>query len=119
MSANISFSSPGFSADDLDRLSREIEVELAKLTGVSFQAKPAAAVSNQRGDPVTIGTFLLAMVTSGAVTALFNIIKAYLERGVDCTFEARSSDGSPVKIQMKGVTLAQFRGVLEDAKILK
>lgn len=84
----------GISDEQFDRLARECKNELVRQPGVDvIEPAPVSSEPGRRGDPVTIGTFALALVTSGVVTALFNILKSYVERGVDGTFEGVDTNG--------------------------
>jgi hypothetical protein len=119
MSARLSISPGGLEPEDLDRLCRELERELTETGGVTFGAAARLAARGQRGDPTTAGTLLLDAVTSGTVTALFNIIKGYVDRGDELTFEGTGADGKPVKLAMKNIKLARFRSMLSDLGVLK
>jgi hypothetical protein len=121
MFAKISIRSDGLGRDDLDQVTREIEGQLKAAGGVELGSGLTKAAPGERGDPAsfTMGTLLLAAVTSGTVTALFNILKSYVERGVDFTFEGKNGKGEPVKIGMKNVELSQFRSLLTDIGIVK
>jgi hypothetical protein len=119
MSAQLSISPNSLEPEDLDRLSRDLERQLTETGGVAFSPTPPLVASGQRGDPVTIGTLLLAAVTSGTVSALFNIIKSFVDRGLDLTFEGTGSDGKPIKIAMKGIKLTKFRSMLFELGVLK
>jgi hypothetical protein len=119
MSAQLSISPEGLEPEELDQLSRDLERQLAETGGVAFTATPPLAASGQRGDPITVGILLLAAVTSGTVTALFNIIKSYVDRGIDLTFEGETTDGKPIKISMKNVELNKFRSLLTELDVLR
>jgi hypothetical protein len=121
MVAQISIAPQGLGADELDLLARQLEGELEATGGVVFAAQPHQAAAGTRGDPASIamGTLLLATITSGTVTALFNVLKSYVERGSDITFEGKDARGETVKVAMKNVGLSQFRDFLSDLDILK
>ncbi len=107
------------SAEQFDFLARECQNELSRLPGLDVLEPAPVSSPGHRGDPVTIGTFALALVTSGVVTALFNILKSYVERGIEGGFEGVDSGGKPVKISIKGVSLEQFKSFLISAGVLK
>lgn len=119
MSAQLSISPAGLEPEELDRISRDLERQLTETGGVVVGTASNQTVLGQRGDPITVGTLLLAAVTSGTVSALFNIIKSYIDRGIDLSFEGTASDGRPIKIAMKGVRLARFRSMLYELGVLK
>lgn len=119
MSAQLSISPGYLEPEELDRLSRDLERQLTETGGVALGAVPHPTAPGQRGDPITVGTLLLTAVTSGTVSALFNIIKSYVDRGIDLTFEGTGTDGRPIKIAMKGVRLARFRSMLSELGVLR
>ncbi len=94
MSAQLSISTGNLEPEELDRLSRDLERQLTETGGVALGAVPHPTAPGQRGDPITVGTLLLAAVTSDTVSALFNIIKSYVDRGIDLNFEGTGTDGS-------------------------
>jgi hypothetical protein len=119
MWGRLHLSSAAFSAQDLDQISREFEAEIAAILGAEPAAQSPAHRAGTRGDAITLGIVGLALVKAGAVSSLFKLITSYLERGVDCTFEGATADGRAVKLQMKGVSLEQFRAMLGDVGVLK
>jgi hypothetical protein len=119
MSAQLSISPGDLEPEELDRLSRDLERQLADTGGVALDTVPQPTVPGQRGDPITVGTLLLAAVTSGAVSAVFNIIKSYVGRGIDLNFEGTAIDGRPIKIAMKNISLVRFRSLLSELGVLK
>jgi hypothetical protein len=120
MSIKATLAGGGLSDEQFDRLAREFHNDLARLSGVDLISQEASVPSpGHRGDPITLGSFALALVASGAVTALFAILKSYVERGIDGSFEGVDGNGKPVKINLKGVSLEQFKGFLTSAGVLK
>jgi hypothetical protein len=119
MSAQLSISPGDLEPEELDRISRDLERQLAGTGGIALSVAPHPTAAGERGDPFTVGALLLAAVTSGTVSALFNIIKSYVDRGIDLNFEGTGTDGRPIKIAMKGVRLAQFRSMLSELGVLK
>jgi hypothetical protein len=120
MSITATLDAGGLSDEQFDRLGREFKHDIARLSGVDLVGQEAAAPSpGHRGDPITLGSFALALVKSGAVTALFAILKSYVERGIEGSFEGVDGNGKPVKISLKGVSLEQFKAFLTSAGVLK
>ena len=105
MSITATLDAGGLSGQHFDRLAREFQNDIAKLPGVDLVAQEAVVPSlGHRGDAVTFGTFALALVTSGTVTALFAIVKSYVEDGIEGSFEGMDGNGEPVKIGLKSMT---------------
>jgi hypothetical protein len=121
MSIKATLAAGGLSDEQFDRLAREFQNDIASLSGVDLVTQEAVVPSpRRRGDAVTFGTFAPALVTSGAVTALFAICKSYVERGIEVSFEGVDINGKPVKISSKGISsLDQFKAFLTSAGVLK
>lgn len=119
MPANVSLTSDNLSAVDLDGVAREFEAAASALPGLELRQKSLKAPAGTRGDLVTVGTFALAVVTSGAVTAFFNVIRSYVERGLKVSFEGTTLHGKPIKFQIQSGSIEEFRMALKDADILK
>jgi hypothetical protein len=107
------------SREEFDRLARDCQTVLAQTPGVELGPHTMVPAPGHRGDTVTLGSFALALVTSGAVTVLFNTLKSYVERGVEASFEGVDRKGKSVKFNIKGATSEQFRTFLHAAGILK
>jgi hypothetical protein len=119
MSITASLTTGGLSEEQFDLITRKCQNDIAILPGVDIVAQQPAPSSGRRGDPITLGCFTLALVTSGAVTALFAILKSYIERGIDGSFEGLDGNGKPIKLSLKGASLEQFKDFLSSAGALK
>jgi hypothetical protein len=121
MAIKATLAAGGLSDEQFDRLAREFQNDIARLSDVDLINQEASVPSpGHRGDPITLGSFALALVTSGTVTALFAIVKSYVERGIEGSFEGVDGNGKPVKISLKGISsLEQFKAFLTSAGVLK
>lgn len=102
--------------EEFDILSRQFPDDAAQ-EGVGVEAvviSGSSAPSGSRGDLFTVGTFAMALVTSGSVVALFNILKSYLDRSEELSIELVRANGSPVKLAMKNVSLEKFQAVIKE-----
>lgn len=110
-------SDQNLSADELDALVRKLPADAAG-EGLALDllegTRSPGGGANHRGDPITIGAFALGLVTSGTIVALFNLLKSYVERSDELAVEFEKKDGSPVKLQMKNITLEKFKGVIRE-----
>jgi Effector Associated Constant Component 1 len=116
MALNFRLSDTTMSGEEFDALARSFSVEAAS-EGLAIRRSDEpgpAAGPGQRGDPFTIGAFVMALVSSGAVVALFNILKSYVERSEELTIEFTKKGGTPFKLQMKNVTLEKFQAVVKE-----
>jgi hypothetical protein len=119
MPANLSLTSEDLSAVELDALAREFEAAASALHGLELRQVSLKPPAGTRGDFVTVGTFALAIVTSGALAAFFNLIRSYVERGLKVSFEGTTLHGKEIKFQIQSGSIEEFRMALKDADILK
>jgi hypothetical protein len=117
MSIPFHLSDNSVSLDELDALARRFTRDAADegISVVPIRAQDASGSgSGQRGDPFTIGTFALALVTSGSVVALFKLLKSYVDRAEELTIELTRKNKTKVKLKMKNVELEKFEAVLKE-----
>ena len=121
MPIKASLDATNLSEEQFDRLARECQNDIALLPGIELveEAPPSSSTTGTRGDPITLGLFVLAIVKSGAVTELFKILKSYVERGIEGTFEGEDINGKAIKISLKGVSFAQLEQFLRSAQVLR
>jgi hypothetical protein len=119
MPAYVSLTSEDLSAVELDALAREFEAAASVLPGLALRQIPLNPPAGARGDLATIGTFALALVTSGAVTAFFNLIRSYIERGLKVNIEGTTIHGAQIKLQIQSGSIQEFHQILKDADILR
>lgn len=121
MAAAVTLTTSTLLDDQLDVLTRQCRNDIAALPGLVFAEDPITRSAGHRDVQLAnnLGTFALALVTSGTVTALFTILKSYVDRGVDGTFEEPGRDGTPVKIAIKGAKLEDFEEFLKTVGVLR
>lgn len=96
----------------LAQLTRELERDLSR-AGIQARPVEASAAPGERGDPVTLGVLALALVSSGAVTALIECLKAYLSREHALTIKLTRPDGTQVEVTGHNVDTPTVREVLD------
>jgi hypothetical protein len=107
------------SSEQFDAFARDCKNDIASLQGITLTTEVTLSTScGHRGDPITVGTFALALVTSGTVSALFAIFKSYIERGIEGTFEGVDRSGKPVRMSLKGTSLNEFKKFLSETHVV-
>jgi hypothetical protein len=98
----------------LAQLTRDLERDLSR---VGIRARPVEAppVPGERGEPITIGVLVLALVTSGTVKAMIECFKAYLSRERALAIRLKHADGTEVEVTARNVDTPAIREVLEMA----
>jgi hypothetical protein len=96
----------------LAQLTRELERDLSR---ASIHTRPVEGlhVPGQRGEPVTLGVLLLALVTSNTVKALIDCFKAYLVRERALTIKFARTDGTHVEVTARNVDTPAVREAIE------
>lgn len=100
----LSFVSTSLDADTLAQLTRDLGRDIEAEAGVATVAQSAVTAPGTKGDPITIGAIVLAAVSSGgALTALFGILKSYLERQPSIDFTMTRADGTSFTVSAKDI----------------
>jgi hypothetical protein len=109
---SLTLSMPGIPDARLAQLTRDLERDLSR---AGIQTRPAGAplAPGERGDPITLGVLVLALITSGAVTAMIECLKAYLSRERTLIIKLMHADGTQVEITARNVNTPAVREVLE------
>ncbi|SRR6266567_642629 len=77
----------------------------------------AVATPGSKGDPVTLGTLALAMLTSGAGVAVFKVLEAYVSRKRSIELEVSRPDGRKLVLRAQETRpeqLAALQKTFED-----
>jgi hypothetical protein len=100
-----------------ERLAR-LTLELARdLSRAGVQAHPAEEppVPGEKGEPVTLGVLVLALITGGTVKAVIECFKAYISRERTLTIKLARADGKPIEITARNMDTPALREALEAA----
>jgi hypothetical protein len=79
---------------------------------VEISAPPRPKIAGSKGDPITIGVLLLAIIHSGAVPPLVEAIKAFLSRDHQLTITVRHGKNF-VSISGKNINEAKLRDLFD------
>jgi Effector Associated Constant Component 1 len=96
----------------LAQLTHDLERDLSR-AGIGARPLEALSVPGQRGEPITLGVLVLALVTSGAVKAMIECVKAYLSRERALTIKFAREDGTQVEVTAQNVDAPAVREALE------
>jgi Effector Associated Constant Component 1 len=78
--------------EELDRLTRQMRNELAELDVDTVKLAPGTDLpAGAKGDPITIGSIIVALTSAGVFTGLVEVLKAWVSR----------RDGRTVKFKAK------------------
>ena len=80
--------------EELDRLTRQMRNEIAELDVEMVKlAQGEALPSGAKGDPITIGTIVVALASAGVFTALIELLKSWALRREGRTITLKVRDG--------------------------
>jgi hypothetical protein len=96
----------------LAQLTRDLERDLSR-AGIRARPVEAPPVLGQKGEPITLGVLVLALITSGAVKALIQCFKAYLSRERALIIKFARGDGAQVEVTARNVDTPAVREALE------
>jgi Caspase domain len=102
-------SSDSRSGESLQHLTREFCAHLQRDGRFDAKIPEAACAPGAKGDPITIGSVLLTLLSSGAVTALLHVIKAYCERESGLSFEIQRPDGEKVVVSGRNLSVSDLQ----------
>jgi hypothetical protein len=108
-------------AEALDRQTRVLLGDFRRLEGVTASIQQGPTPSGSRGDPVTVGTILLAAVSGGSINAIFQALGDWVKRGENRTVTLKVSvDGNTFEAEFpsKGMTQNDLLELTEKVKQL-
>jgi hypothetical protein len=92
---------------------RDLSREFARI-GIKAEEIHEPTAAGDRGDPFVLGQLALGLVTSGAVTALIECLKAYIGRERTLMVKFKRADGAEVEVGAKNVSDANLERTLRD-----
>ena len=102
----------------LAQLTQELGLDLSR-AGVQARTIEAPAVQGDKGEPITLGVLVLALVTSGAVTAAIECFKAYLSRESALTIKVARTNGLQVEVTARNVDTPAVRDAVEAVALAR
>ena len=96
----------------LAQLTRDLERDLSR-AGIRAQPAEVPPIPGEKGEPITLGVLVLALVTSGTVKVLIECIKTYLSRERTLTIKVARADGVQVELTSRNVDTPAVREALE------
>lgn len=115
MEATLKITSDDLDEKKLQDLTRDLTNTLNRETVLTATLPEEAGEEGAKGDPITLGTILLAAIKSGAVVALFEVLKAYFERKPSLAIEIERGDGQKIKIGAEQLDEEQIGKTIELA----
>jgi Effector Associated Constant Component 1 len=93
-------------------MTRDLQRDLAK-ADIPVKVVEAPSKPEEKGDAFSLGQLAIDLVTSGAITALVECLKAYLQRDETLSFKIKRPDGSDIEVKSHNIDSAALRDNLE------
>lgn len=117
MNLNLTIGDPSLDSEDLQALAVELRRSISTHTDADAELVTGAAKPGTKGDPITLGTLALAMITTGTVGGLITVLQTFVARRPSIEFEVSRKDGEVLKLKaehLKAAQLDQTVTVLKD-----
>ena len=98
--------------DRLAEITRSLHADLLR-TGVDAHPVDTPVAPGQKGDAFLLGQLALGLVTTGAVTALIECLKAYIARERTLICKLRRPNGTVIEISAKNVDSLAVKNTLD------
>lgn len=112
MEFKLMLSSETASESSLQDLTRELCKDLNDKTDVAAKIPEGTPIPGQKGDPITIGTLLLTFLSGGAAVAMFDVLKAYIQRNTSLVFKIVGPGGEAVEVRGENLNKKQFEQIM-------
>ena len=116
MDMHLTIGDPTLDAEDLQALAVELGRSIATHTDADASLVTGAAKPGTKGDPITLGTLALALITSGTVTGLVTVLQTFVARRPSIEFEVSRKDGEVLKLKAEHLRAGQ---VTQTVTVLK
>lgn len=107
----IRLSGHGLGDEDIAELSHELVQDLNAEVGTAKIGR-AAPAPGERGGEIAFGTILLAALSSGAVTALIELVRARIGRDKRIKFDLERADGQILRLDAQNMTPEEIESAL-------
>ncbi len=116
MGMTLSIDAPTLDNEDLQILTRDLCATLQRETDLIAELPEGEAASGTKGDPITIGTIILAVVTSGVAAKLVDVLRAYFERHSKLEIKFERADGKNFSIKADNLAQANLQQTMTLAR---
>lgn len=111
-------SDPGFDGSRLQRVTRELTTALDRQESLQARMPEGESRPGAKGDPVTLGAIVLTLIGSGGVvTALINVLKAYIDRHPSLKIEIKRPDGGTTTVSAENLSPTQLQSLHDFFKV--
>ncbi|WP_417909329.1 effector-associated constant component EACC1 [Candidatus Electronema sp. PJ] len=116
MDATLSIHDSRMAEEDLQELTSALLRSINQETDLTAKLPEERGGAGTKGDPVTVGSLLLAALSSGTVVAMFQVLKSYIERKPTLKIELQAADGRTLKIEAEHLSKTQMEQTIQTAR---
>lgn len=116
MDATLSLHDSRMTAEDIQDLTAKLLRSIRQETDLAAVLPQQPGGPKDKGDLSMIGEIALAALSSGAVTALLQVLQAYFDRHPSLKMEIKAADGRELKIEAARYSAEQIAQLMQEAK---
>ena len=118
MTRMLTVTSSQLGAAEVQSLARDLVSSINDHTDAKAALPEGAAKAGERGDPVTLGTIALSVISSGTVVALFQVIKSYFERDESLHITFVGPDGKKLDVRAQNMSPARLEETMASVQAM-
>lgn len=115
MNINLTLRAEGFDEQIIQGLTRELCTTINQATNFEASLGEQRSEVGTRGDPITIGTIVIAVLgAGGGAAALINVFKTYVERSKEISIKLKKEGGNEIEVSSKNIDLDEVKSILNE-----
>lgn len=115
MSIILTITSAEIGADRIQDLTLDLCRDIGKENDIDAKLAEGKSETGSKGDPITVGAIILALITGGAINSLIGVLKSYSERVPSLEMDLKREDGANLKISAKNLSQDQIDHTIKQA----
>ena len=115
MNINLMLESEDFDEDSIQNLTREICTTINRETDFDASIGEQKSAIGTKGDPITIGAIVLAVLgTGGGAAALINVFKSFVDRSKELSIKLKKQNGDEIEISSKNIDSNDVKSMMDQ-----
>ncbi len=101
---------------ELEDLTHKICRDIEEETGIAVERPHGAVSSGTRGDPITIGVFVVGVLTELTAVGVYDVFRMYFKKHASVTIEITKADGTTIKVSSRDIKLEHIQRLVAPPK---
>jgi hypothetical protein len=115
MNIELALTAEDLNEETLQGLTRELCTTINQQTNVRASLGEQKSGVGTKGDPITIGSIVLAVLgTGGGAVALINVFKSYVDRSKELCIKLKKPSGEEIELSSKNIDGDEIKSMLND-----